>query len=150
MPDDGFGDDLHYVWENRVRFAETDRQGVVFYGEYVTFQDETFNEYLRQIGYDYHELEESGWDIRVVHVDLDYRSPADFDDRLLNGMRMEAIRESSMDVAYACRQRDGGTLVAEGHLTHVAVDLETGESTRIPDEFREAVVEYQETSPDPV
>ena len=33
--------DLRRVWENRVRFEETDLQGVVFYGNYVTYQDET-------------------------------------------------------------------------------------------------------------
>ena len=36
-----YQDDHHYVWRNVVRAAETDLQGVVFYGEYVTYQDET-------------------------------------------------------------------------------------------------------------
>lgn len=142
MSADDFDDNLRYVWENQVRFAETDRQGVVFYGDYVTYQDETFSEFLRQMGYDYQTLEAKGWDIHVVHVDLDYRAPADFDDWLVNGIRINAIRETSMDFEYACRQRDDGTLVAEGHLTHVAVDADTGESTRVPDAFREAVVDY--------
>lgn len=150
MTDDGFDDELHYLWENQVRFEETDSQGVVFYGNYVTYQDETFSEFLRQVGYDYHALEDEGWDIHVVHVDLDYRAPATFDDWLVNGIRIDGIRNSSIDFEYACRQRDDGTLVADGSLTHVAVDAETGESTRVPDEFREAVATYQSTPPNPV
>jgi acyl-CoA thioester hydrolase len=48
-----YDDDFHYVWTNRVRAAETDLQQVVFYGEYVTYQDETATEFLREIGYPY-------------------------------------------------------------------------------------------------
>ena len=149
MTDDRFDDDLHYCWENRVRFEETDSQGVVFYGNYVTYQDETFSELLREVGYDYHTLERAGWDIHVVHVDLDYRDSAVFDDWLINGMRIDAIRNSSMDFEYVCRKQSDGSVVADGGVTHVAVDAETGESTRIPDAFREAVVDYQDVPPDP-
>lgn len=46
----------------------------------MTHQDGTFSEFLRRTCYDYTTPEENGWDIRVVHVDLDYRAPARFDD----------------------------------------------------------------------
>ena len=150
MSSDRFDDSLHYVWENRVRFEETDGQGIVFYGNYVTYQDETFTQLLREIGYDYHTLAPTGWDIHVVHVDLDYRDAAEFDDWLVNGMRVDAIRTSSMDFEYVCRRQNDGSVVAEGSVTHVAVDADTGEPTRVPDEFREAVVSYQHERPDPV
>lgn len=144
---DDYDDGHHYVWENQVRFAETDAQSVVFYGEYVTYQDETFSQYLREIGYDYHELESAGWDIHVVHVDLDYRAPASFDDWLTNGLRVKRIGESAIDFSYVCRQRDSGEVVAEGNLTHVAVD-DSGNPTRVPDAFREAVSEFQGEPPE--
>lgn len=150
MGDQFDDDDLEYLWENRVRFAETDTQGVVFYGEYVTYQDETFNEFLRQIGYDYDALEEAGWDVHVVHVDLDYRRAATFDDWLVNGIRVSEIRNSSVEFEYACRRREDGAVVAEGGVTHVAVDAETGESTRVPEAFRERVLEYQTVPPEPI
>lgn len=143
-----FEDDaLEYVWSTRVRFAETDSQSVVFYGEYVTYQDETFSQFLREIGFAWEELETEDWDVHVVHTDVDYRSSAEFGDRLVCGIRVTAIRESSMDLEWNCRTPDGA-LVAEGHLTHVAVS--DGEATRVPDAFREAVVDYQEEPPEPV
>lgn len=141
---------FHDVYENRVRFAETDQQGVVFYGNYVTFQDEAFSAYLREIGYAYERMEADGWDVHVAHVDLDYRSPARFEDRIVNAMRVESVGESSMTGAYRARLADDDTLLAEGHVTHVAVDPETGRPTRVPDAFREAVVEFQDVPPDPV
>jgi len=150
MTDDPFDDDHHYVFENRVRYEETDAQRVVFYGNYVTYQDETFSEYLRRIGYPFQDLQAAGFDLHVVHVDLDYHSFAAFDDRLSNGIRVDAIGESSLDFSYVCRQRDDGSLVADGGMTHVAVEGDTGEPTRVPDDFREAVVDFQAVPPDPV
>lgn len=144
------GDDqtkCHDVWETRVRFAETDAQGVVFYGDYVTYQDETFSQYLREIGYPYGAMDQDDWDIHVVHVDVDYRAPAEFGDELVCGIRVDAIEESSIEFAWRCRKADG-TLLAEGGLTHVAV--RDGEPTRVPDEFRRAVRDYQAVPPDPV
>jgi acyl-CoA thioester hydrolase len=147
MTDDRFDDGLHYCWETRVRFAETDAQGVVFYGEYVTYQDETFSQYLREIGFAWEEIEAADWDVHVVHTDVDYRSFAEFGDDLVCGIRVTAIRESSLDLEWRCRTPDG-TVVAEGHLTHVAV--RDGSSTRVPDAFRTAVVDFQATPPEPV
>jgi acyl-CoA thioester hydrolase len=138
---------MHEVFENTVRFEETDAQGIVFYGNYVTFQDETVTAYLSAIGYPYEELEAADWDVHVVHVDLDYRKPAEFADTLQNAIRVDAIRESSIEFEYECR-RDGEVLV-EGSVVHVAVD-ESGAPTRVPDAFRDAVIAYQETPPEPL
>lgn len=138
--------ELPDVWETRVRFAETDAQGIVFYGEYVTYQDETFSQFLRDIGFAWSDIEDADWDVHVVHTEVDYRAPAEFGDELICGLRASAIRESSMEFEWDCRRRDG-TSVAEGGLTHVAVS--GGESTRVPDVFREAVVAYQDQPPEP-
>lgn len=138
------------VWENQVRFEETDQQGIVFYGNYVTFQDETFNAFVREIGYDYETIADRGWDIHVVHTELNYRAPAHFEDVLVNSLRADAIRESSIDFEYAVRRKEDDEVLAEGELTHVAVDHETGKPTKVPDEFRDAVVEFQDVAPDPV
>lgn len=138
---------MHEVWETTVRFAETDAQGIVFYGNYVTYQDETFTQYLREIGYPWTEIEASDWDIHVVNVDIDYRASAEFGDDLVCGIRVAAIEDSSMTLEWTCRQRDGATC-AEGTVTHVAV--RDGETAAVPEGFREAVVAYQTEPPDPV
>ena len=139
---------MHEVFENTVRFAETDAQGIVFYGNYATYQDETFTEFMDAVGYPYDEVEEQGWDVHVVNLELNYRKPAEFRDRLTNAMRVTAIEESSLEFAYECRNA-GGELLVEGTVVHVAVD-DDGSPTRVPDEFREAVVEFQDEPPEPV
>jgi acyl-CoA thioester hydrolase len=140
---------MHDVYENVVRFAETDAQGIVFYGTYVTFQDETFTEFMEAVGYPYDTLRQQAWDVHVVNVELDFRSQATFRDRLINSMRISSIGGSSLTFEYQCRQADTDEVVVEGSVTHVAVD-EDGSPTTVPDEFREAVVAFQDEPPEPV
>jgi acyl-CoA thioester hydrolase len=140
--------DLPTIWENRVRFEETDKQGVVFYANYVTFQDETASQFFRDSGYSYEEIEDAGWDFHVVNVDLDYRGQATFGDELEHGFRVATIGESSMTSEYVARRKDDGTVLVEGTVTHVGVDAETRRPTRIPDAFREAVTAFQEQPPE--
>lgn len=140
---------MHELYENTVRFEETDAQGIVFYGNYATFQDETFTEFMEAVGFPYGGLEERGWEVHVVNLELSYRKPASFRDHLTNGMRASAIRDSSIELAYECRNDDGDLLV-EGSVTHVAVEVETGEPVRVPEDFREAVVAFQDEPPEPV
>lgn len=140
---------MHDVYENKVRFEETDAQGIVFYGNYVTYQDESFTEYLDAIGFGYESFESRGWDVHVVNVELDYRGSARFRDELVNAVRVAAINESSITFEYECRRKADDEVLAEGTVTHVAVD-DAGEATRVPDEFRDAVVSFQDEAPDPV
>jgi acyl-CoA thioester hydrolase len=138
--------DLPEIWENRVRFEETDRQGIVFYGNYVTFQDETVTQFFRETGFDYTERHQD-WDVHVVNVDIDFRGQADVGDELVHGTRIDSFGTASMTFEYAAHRADDGSPVVEGSVTHVAVDGETGEPTRIPEDFREAVREFQDEPP---
>lgn len=138
---------MYDVYENRVRFAETDQQGVVFYGEYVTYQDEAMTAFLRSIGYDYATLTEREWDIHVANLDLDYHAPARFEDVIVNAIRVESIGHSSITFEYRARRKEDNTVLIEGSVTHVAVD-ETGTPTRVPDDFRDAVVAFQDNPPE--
>jgi acyl-CoA thioester hydrolase len=148
IPADPAEDRFHYVFENQVRYAETDAQAVVFYGEYLTYMDETFSELLRRIGFPYDEMEARGLDFHVVNTELNYHSFAEFDDELRNGVRVTAINESSAEFEWVCRRAEDDRLVASGDITHVAVGPEG--PTRIPDEFRESVLAFQDEPPEPV
>ena len=139
---------MHDIYENTVRFEETDAQGVVFYGNYVTYQDEAVTEYLNAVGFGYENFESRDWDVHVVNLELNYRGSATFRDILVNAARVTAINESSIEFEYECRRAGDDEVLAEGTVTHVAV--EGGTPTRVPDEFREAIVEFQDEPPEPV
>lgn len=145
---DGETDPYHDVWETTVRFAETDAQGVVFFGEYLTYLDETVVAYLEAVGYPYEQFVEEGWETHVVNVDVDYHGTASFPDQLTCGLYVDAIRNSSLTFEWRCRR--GEDTVASGSVTHVAVDAEGEGTVQVPASFRDAVVAFQPVAPDPV
>ena len=131
------------VFENRVRFAETDQQGIVFYGEYFTFQDEAVSEFFRRIEYSYEEMEADGWQVHVANTELNYRDAAEFGDVLVNELRVVELGTASFTFEYRARRKADDRVLVDGSVTHVAVDLETEEPTPVPDAFREAVADFQ-------
>jgi acyl-CoA thioester hydrolase len=128
------------ILTSRVRFEETDMQGIVFYGNYLTYMDMAHNELLRAIG----GLPE-GVSEHVVHTDLDYRGQATFEDVVHHYTRFTRIGGSSMEAEYAAYLEDG-TLLVEGTGVYVAVDG-AGDTVRLPDEWRERVADYQDEPP---
>ena len=135
--------DYQPVFENRVRFAETDKQGIVFYGEYFTFQDETVSEFFRQIEYSYEQMEADNWQVHVVNTELNYRAATEFGDRLVNEIRIVEMGTSSFTFDYRVKRLEDEQLLADGNVTQVAVDLETERPIAVPDEFRDAVASFQ-------
>jgi len=107
------------IWETRVRFEETDAQAVVFYGNYVTYQDETVSQYLRDIDYGWGQ--QSTFDIHVVNVDVNYRKSATFGDELVCAARIEQIGDASLTFEWECRRKADDAVCADGTVTHVCV-----------------------------
>ncbi len=135
------------VLTNRVRFAETDQQGVVFYGTFFTYQDEAFNAYLREIDYRYQRMRAEGWTTHIVHAELDYEAVAEFEDIIANELQVTTIGESSITFEYTARRDTDGEVLASGNATHVTVTTNDGEVCRVSDAFRDAVVAYQDDPP---
>ena len=70
------------VMDYRVPYADTDQMGVVYYGNYLTLFERARNELMRACGYTYSECEAEGWMLPVIHTEVDYKSPAHYDDLL--------------------------------------------------------------------
>lgn len=67
----------------RVRYGETDKMGFVYYGNYALYLEEARTELIRQTGITYKKLEEEGIELPVVNMNITYRKPAIYDDKLL-------------------------------------------------------------------
>jgi acyl-CoA thioester hydrolase len=66
----------------RVRYAETDQMGVVYYGNYAQYFEVARAESIRQLGYTYREMEEAGIMMPVVELHCKYLRSANYDDLL--------------------------------------------------------------------
>lgn len=111
----------------RVRYAETDQMGVVYYANYFVWFEIGRVELLRSLGLAYSQLEKDHKLILpVVEANCRYRSPARYDDEILIETRPEMLRGAVLKFAYRVLRKNPDDkhphLLAEGETTHVVCD----------------------------
>src|SRR3954453_17916895 len=115
----------------RVRFADTDAQGVAHNSAYLVWFEVARVEYLRAFAGGYQALREQGVEALVLESFCRYRIPARFDDELVVHTRCVGPRGARFRYEYAIVR--GDELVADGHTGHACVDATTFRPTRVPD-----------------
>ena len=121
----------------RVRFADTDAQGIAHNSAYVVWFEVARVEYLRAFAGGYQSLREHGIEALVLESLVRYRLPARFDDELVVHCRCHGLRGARFRYEYAITR--GEELVAEGHTEHACVDAATMRPTRVPAWLVEAI-----------
>lgn len=107
----------------RVRYAETDQMGVVYYANFFVWFEIGRVEYLRARGLAYRDLEkDDGCYIPVVDAHCRYKAPARYDDLIAIRTRVTRRRGSLLDFGYEVLRAEDGQLLATGETTHVVVD----------------------------
>ena len=125
-----------FVHRQRVRFGETDMQGVVYYANYLLFAEVGRVAYLRALGIDHRrDLIERGIDFTIGEASVRYQAPLRFDDEYDIRVRVGELRGSSWTFEYAFDRADG-LRCAIGSTVQVIVDPTTGRATRIPAQLR--------------
>ncbi len=128
----------------RVRFAETDAQGVVWNGNYLTYFDVAMTEYLRAMGLAYQEAVGEGLEFVLARFAIDYKAPAAFDDPVETYTGIDRIGNSSITFGFEMYNRDNGLLLTTGEAVYVVIDRRTGGPTRVPDRFRELAGKFEQ------
>jgi acyl-CoA thioester hydrolase len=121
----------------RVRYAETDKMGVVYYANYLVWFEVGRTDLLRTRGWSYREMEGEGFALPVVEAVCEYRRPALYDDEL--EVQTTGVLLSPVRVRFdyrVVRPADAAT-VAEGHTVHASLDR-SGKPTRLPARARQA------------
>jgi len=126
----------------RVRFADTDAQGVAHNSAYLVWFEVTRVEYLRKFAGGYQALRDKGIEALVLESLCRYRVPAVFDDELVVHTRCVGLRGARFRYEYAIVR--GDELVADGHTEHACVDAMTLRPTRTPDWLVEAITKAEE------
>lgn len=104
----------------RVRYADTDQMGVVYYGNYPAFFEVGRSEYMRQKGYPYRDVEEMGYYFVVVGLEAKYYGNATYDDIVVVKTRVTEVKSRGVTFHYVIT-RDGA-LVVEGSTKHICVN----------------------------
>jgi acyl-CoA thioester hydrolase len=127
----------------RVRYAETDQMGIVYYANYLVWFELGRVELLRSLGLAYSKLElDHGCILPVIEARCRYRSPAKYDDEILIESWPSLVRGSVIKFAYRILRKapDGGenTLLAEGETVHVVCDDQL-QRKPLPEHYAEAL-----------
>ena len=126
-----------FAYRQRVRFGETDLQGVVYYANYLVFAEVGRVAYLRALGIDYRrDLVDRGVDFTIGEASVRYQAPLRFDDEYDIRVRVGEIRSSSWAFEYAFERADG-LRCAEARTIQVMLDHATKRPMRIPAAIRE-------------
>jgi acyl-CoA thioester hydrolase len=121
----------------RVRFAETDAQGIAHHAAFVVWLEVARIAYLERHAGGYRAIRERGLEALTTEVHLRYHQAAAFDDVLSVWARCVGLRGARFRYEYRI-VRDG-ELVAEGYTRHATVDRATYRPTRVPDWLAQAI-----------
>ena len=131
----------------RVRWAEVDRQGIVFNGHYLLYFDVGITEYWRAIGCPYPDgLLEHGSDMFVKKSTIEYHASAVYDDVVEVLVRVARIGRSS--VQFLLEIHRGDTLLVNGEILYVNADPQTKKSAPVPVFLREAIARFERVVPE--
>ncbi|HXW08222.1 MAG TPA: thioesterase family protein [Vicinamibacterales bacterium] len=120
----------------RVRYAETDQMGVVYYANYFVWFEVARADLLRSLGWSYREMEQAGVSLPVIEASCLYQRPARYDDELEIRAAGRMISPVRMEFTYEVRIRPAADLAATGRTVHAALDP-GGRPRRLPERIRE-------------
>jgi acyl-CoA thioester hydrolase len=135
---------FRFSTELRVRFNETDAQGVAHNAVYLVWFEIARIAYLEQFPGGYRGLVESGVDATTIEASVRYRTACRFDDVLRAWVRARDVRGARFAFDYALeRTSDPAGLVAEGWTSHACIDATTLRPVRMPAWLAEGIAEVE-------
>jgi acyl-CoA thioester hydrolase len=129
----------------RVRFADTDAQGIAHNASYLVWFEVARVEYLREHAGGYQSLRDHGFEALVLESFCRYLEPTRFDDVLHVHARCVDVRGARFRFEYLV-VRDDGALVADGWTQHACVDARTLRPTRVPQSLAAAIRSAESSS----
>lgn len=137
-------DPFHYSYPIDVRYGDLDPQGHVNNAKFVTYMEEARFKYLVHVG-----LVQPGvpWEdlgIIIAEVQCAYKAPVLYPETLHVYVRTSAIGNKSFTLEYRLQRASDGGVVATGRSVLVAYDYRSGQTRRVPDEWRARMTAFEE------
>ena len=130
---------IEHTTKLRVRYADTDNMGIVYYAKYFEYFEVARTEMLRACGLPYAAIEASGFQLPVVEAKASYFSGAKYDEMLSIRATMPRDPSPRLVIRYEIRTGEANTLIATGETTLVFVNKLTGKPARPPKTYIDAI-----------
>lgn len=119
----------------RVRYAETDQMGMVYYANYFVWMEIGRTDFCRECGFSYADLErEEQAFLPVAEADCRYLAPARYDDDIVVETQIARLNRRIVEFSYKIKSKD--ILLAEGRTLHVIMGSD-GKPRSLPDRYLE-------------
>jgi acyl-CoA thioester hydrolase len=118
----------------RVRYAECDMQGVVYFARYPFFFDVAITELWRDRVGPYDEMVQNGSDMVVAEMNVKYRAPALFDQDI--DVVIDDVRVGETSVVFEWHIEREGAVLIEGMVRQVCIDPPSKTKKPVPDDVR--------------
>jgi acyl-CoA thioester hydrolase len=118
----------------RVRYAETDKMGIVYYANYFVWMEIGRTDYCKSAGFSYRDMEKEDANMAVADASCRYIAPARYDDEILVRTTIERLNRRLITFAYSIFNAETGEALAEGKTVHITVDKH-GRKSAIPHKY---------------
>ena len=102
----------------RVQYYETDKMGIVHHSNYIRYFETARTEFFRSSGYAYDDMEKSGIWMPVLAVNVDFKTPAVYDEVLVLACGISKLKCASVEMEYEIRNEETGAVHALGTSRH--------------------------------
>jgi acyl-CoA thioester hydrolase len=127
------------VYRHQVRYFEADQQGVVFNMWYLAYLDDAMTAYLLAGGLPYTEMISAGYDVQLVHTELDWVGSLGWGDRADIDVSTSRLGTTSFTLDFAVRT--GERAVASAKTVYVVVGTDGSGKRPVPEPLRKALGE---------
>ncbi len=125
------------TYRHQVRYLEADQQGVVFNMWYLGYFDEAMAEFLSEGGLEYPDLLASGYDVQLVHTEIDWRGSLRWPEQAEIDVGLDHAGTTSFALGFEVRT--GDSVVATGRTVYVVVATDGSGKRPIPPVLRAAL-----------
>jgi acyl-CoA thioester hydrolase len=120
----------------RVRYSEIDKMDIAHNATYLHWFELGRTELMRELGFTYRQLEDSGVMLPVAEAYCRFIRPAHYDEEIKILTVIEEVRSRTLRLGCQIRRVSDDTLLSRGHTVHVCVDIATGATSALPADFR--------------
>ena len=118
----------------RVRYAETDKMGIVYYANYLIWMEVGRTDYCKSVGFSYRDMEKEQANMAVAEASCRYVAPARYDDEILVQTTVERLSRRIVTFLYSISNAETGQRLAEGRTVHITVGKD-GKTCSIPERY---------------
>jgi acyl-CoA thioester hydrolase len=140
---------LSFEHRHRIRYHETDQQGIVYHARYLEYLDVAMTEYFRHLGWSYPQLVAEGCDPSIVRTALNFKRPASFEDEIVIALWPVRVGSSSFTLQFDITDAEGRQPLLDAQTVYVNFDPASRRARPLPAAVRDRL-SLDVRTPEPV